>query len=438
MPDLLLDELFAYEPGWDKAILDGSQKGIRQKILEEYSDPAFRLDLKEKLRARRYHVQPPHEAKVPKDDGTMRTVYVNSQRDRILMTAVNDALFRLLPDMVHPSCKSYQSGIGCGKVARLVSRDIRLIPGTDSHIGYKADLSKYFDSVPIGEIDSIFDQVEDRLGPSSVIGLLREYYHDDTLVALDGTKLHKFTSLRQGCAVAAFLADTALRGIDGRLSGMCPYYRYSDDILCLGPDSHAAFKELSERLDRMGLALNPKKVERLERDRWFTFLGFSLKGDRITLSKKRIANFQSAIEERTIRHPHAEKGSAAAMARVARYLYDGSLTGYGYAEGILPVINAEPDIRQMDLFVLDCLRACDTGKTKLGGLGWDRYKKDGAICRGRGRNVSENKKKMPRIEGYVPLSHMRKVLLSSRGAYDAYARDMCLRMQDGVNQAKDP
>ena len=35
--DTLLDELFSYEPGWDKAILDGRAKNIRQNLLEAYS-----------------------------------------------------------------------------------------------------------------------------------------------------------------------------------------------------------------------------------------------------------------------------------------------------------------------------------------------------------------------------------------------------------------
>lgn len=425
MQDRLLGELFSYDAGWDKAVLGGLDKRIRQGILEDFSSPAFREELMARIAAGRYHILPPHEAQVPKDDGTMRTVYANDARDRVLLTAVNDALFRLCPDMVHPSCKSYQSGIGCGKVARQVSRDLQALdPGLES-LGYKVDLTKYFDSVAIGRIDEVFGGVRDRLGPSSVLDMLLEYYHDDVLLDLNKKKIHKYTSLRQGCAVAAFLADAALEPVDRAMCGMgLPYYRYSDDILLLGPKADEAFKELSGMLDGMGLSLNPKKVERLEPGKWFTFLGFSLKGDMISLSKKRVGNFQAAIEKRTVGSMSENNNSESAMRRVAGYLYDGSFTGYGYAEGILPIINAREDLRQLDLFVLDCLRACDTGKEKLGGLGWDRYKKDGVVRRGKGRNVASNRAKRPWIDGYVPLSHMRAAYLSSRAAYDAYANQM--------------
>lgn len=426
--DFLLDELFAYEPGWDKAILDGRAKNIRQGILEAYSSPSFREKLKDRIARHGYHIAPPHEARVPKDDGTWRTVYANDAADRILMTAVNDALFRLCPDMISPACKSYQSGIGCGKVAREVSRDIQGLSGAMDPalpLGYKIDLTRYFDSVALEDIDGIFGQVRDRVGPSSVLDMTVEYYHDDVLLDMDKKPIHKYTSLRQGCAVAAFLADAALKPVDDAMLSMgLPYYRYSDDILLLGPDAGRAFEELSGMLSSMGLALNPKKVEELRQDRWFTFLGFSLKNDLITLSRKRVGNFQKAVEDRTIRNRSAGNNSKSAMSRVAGYLYDGSFTGYGYAEGILPVVNSKQDLLQMDLFILDCLRACDTGKTKLGGLGWNKFKSGGAIDRGRGRHVSSNRDARPWIEGYVPLSHMRSAWLHSRPAYDAYALAM--------------
>lgn len=355
----------------------------------------------------------------------MRTVYANEAQDRVLLSAVNDTLFRLCPDMIHPSCKSYQSGIGCGKVARQVSRDLSAIDTGLPLLGRKLDLSKYFDSVQLSRIDEVFDAVKDRLGPSAVLDMLLEYYHDDVLLDIDRKKIHKYTSLRQGCAVAAFLADAALEPVDRAMCGAgVPYYRYSDDILLLGPEAEEAFRDLSGMLDGMGLALNPKKVEPLEPDRWFTFLGFALKGSRISLSKKRVGNFQAAIEQRTFRNRSAGNNSEAALRRVAGYLYDGSFSGYGYAEGILPIINANRDLLQMDLFILDCLRACDTGRTKLGGLGWNKNGAEGVICRGRGRNVKANLEKRPRIENYVPLSHMRSAYLSSRPAYEAYSNMM--------------
>ena len=73
---------------------------------------------------------------------------------------VNDMLFELFPEMIHKSCKSYQSGIGCGKIVQEVSR--KLCNTAGSVIGWKSDLSKYFDTVPIEFIDKVFDEIEEK------------------------------------------------------------------------------------------------------------------------------------------------------------------------------------------------------------------------------------------------------------------------------------
>ena len=54
---------------------------------------------------------------------------------------------------------------------------------------------------------------------------------------------------------------------------------------------------------------------------------------------------------------------------------------------------------------MDCLCAVNTGKRKVGCLGYVRNKSDGCIVRGRGRNVKANREKMPEeigiAEGYA-------------------------------------
>lgn len=426
--DKLLELVFSELGLWEKAILDGDAKKIRPQVLEKCSDPGYREAVRHKIATRGYHIRPPHEARVPKDDGTMRTVYANEAGDRVLLAVVNNIFFKYCPDLIHPRCVSYQSGIGCGKIDRHVVRDIENIRDAcaGGRFGYKIDLSKYFDSVPIEYIDGVFDDIESRLGKSSVMDMVREYYHDDTLIALDGSKIHKYTSLRQGCAIAAFLADAVLYDIDSAISSMdVVYYRYSDDILILGPEADAAFEKISAMLDAKSLTLNPKKVEALDSRHWFTFLGFSIRGDKITLSKKRVKNLQAEIERRTVKC-RKKISPETALRKIYMYLYDGSITKYAYADGILPVITSKSDMREIDRFILDCVRACATGRKKIGGLGYDKAGTDGVITRGKGRNVRANMEKMPLVNNYVPVSYMRELYISSRSVYEAYVKEMML------------
>lgn len=425
--DFLLEAVFSELDIWEDAVNGGIDKKIKQRILERCSDPVWRDKLKEKIIRHEYHVRPPHEAQVPKDDGTMRTVYANEPDDRVLLTVVNNVLFKYCGDMVHPACVSYQTGIGCGKIDRHVVERMRSLEYPPDKLGYKIDLSKYFDSVPLPYIEQVFDEVEKRLGPSAVLDFVREYYRSDVLLDLDRNEIHKFTSLRQGCAIAAFLADAVLYDIDDAISGMGVLYcRYSDDILVLGKGADAAFLKLGAMLEERSLALNPKKVEILDKDHWFTFLGFSIRGDNITLSKKRVKNLQKEIEALTVKYRSKDYDSAKALRRIACYLYDSSVTKYAYADGILPVINVKADIEELDRFIMDCLRACDTGKGKVGGLGYDKAGKRGVITRGTGRNVAMNRKKVPVLPDYVPLSHMRALYLADREAYAAMSKEMAL------------
>ena len=174
-----------FEPErWQYAIGRAFDKGISKSLLYQLTKPETRIRVYEAVMAGKYVIAPPHIAQIPKDDGTMRTVYVNEPLDRIFLAIANDLMFELMPEMVHKSCKSYQKGIGCGKVVVEASERIGAGKGI---MGWKSDLSKYFDSVPIQYIDEIFDRIESKCGKSKIIGIIRQYYHSDIYIDIDNT-----------------------------------------------------------------------------------------------------------------------------------------------------------------------------------------------------------------------------------------------------------
>lgn len=434
MEDIILKKFFEPER-WEYAIAKGVGKDVPKNWLYQLCKPEVRVAMYQAIKSGQYEIAPPHTAKIPKDDGTDRIVYVNEPPDRVVLSIANDLLFELMPDMVHPCCKSYQKGIGCGKVVQEISRAIcGTEPDADGYIGWKADLSKYFDSVPIEFIDAAFDGVEMRYGESSLIAVLRKYYHSNLYIDGETKQVcEKYQSLKQGCAVAAWLADVVLYHIDEKISKLDVLYkRYSDDINCDGPDHSKAYAILEEELARMQMTLNPKKVEWLTADHWFKFLGYSIKGESISLSSTRIKTFQKEIEARTIRHRtirtfKGEKPWTAerALNAVLRYLYHGDGQGHSWATQVLSVVNVRQDIDTLNCFVMDCLRAVYTGKKKVGGLGYDRQGKAGCIVRGRGRNVSANRRKTgDTIDGYLTLGCMQNAMRTSKAAYETLVRSL--------------
>ena len=407
--------MFFEKARWQYAIEKGLFKDMNKAVMYQMTTPEARLAMYQRIKSGNYKIMPPHTAKIPKDNGDFRTVYVNEAVDRILLSIANDLLFELMPEMVHPRCTSYQKGIGCGRVVQEVSRKICSANG--NVIGWKSDLSKYFDSVPIEFIDWAFDKVEEKHGKSALIDVIRDYYHTDLYFDTDGNLTSSYQSLKQGCSVAAWLADVVLYHIDEQLSGLDGYYiRYSDDTMFIGKDYEKAMTIMQDELMKMQMKLNPKKVEYLDENHWFKFLGYSIKGHNISLSSTRIKTFQKEIEKRTIKK--RDTTMTKAINAVNRYLYKG-YEDFSWATQVLPVINVKEDINKLNTFVMDCIRAVKTGKSKVGSLGYVKTQAVGCIDRGRGRNVKANRGKTEsEIKGYLSIGCAQNALRTSRAAYN--------------------
>jgi hypothetical protein len=420
MTDILLQKFFEKER-WEQALELGVGKGIDKGELRKLTSPEVRLAMYNAIITDNYEIAPPHQAQIPKDNGDFRTVYVNENVDRIFLSIVNNLFFEMFPEFVHKSCKSYQTGIGCGKVVQELS--IQVVNVSSREVGFKADLTKYFDTVPLKYIDEIFDRMESKVGKSKITDIVRKYYHTDWCFDIDGELVEFYQSLKQGCSVASFLADAVLYHLDNAVSALPGYYvRYSDDLMYIGSERDAAFQIVKSILADMNMTLNPKKVETVYKDRWVKFLGFNIKGDQITLSKSRVKSFQKEIEARTIKQRNISLTKA--TNRVNDYLYKGDGI-YSWATSVLPIINVNKDVETLNAFVMDALRACATKKRKIGGLGSVNDRDDYTILRGTGKNVTANRNKTEKeINGYLTIGCMRNAILTSRPVYEALVRSM--------------
>ena len=433
----LLELMFRHEV-WQEMIEKANEKGINVTVVKQMCVPHVRVQLYNRIINEQYEIAPPHIAKIPKDvPGEFREVYVNEDVDRIVLTLINDCLCTLFPEMIHKQCKSYQKGIGCQEVVQTITKEIgRLNKNTnDKFIGYKADLSKYFDSVKIEIIDDVFDTFEKKLGfdvgTEPVITILRKYYHNDLVFDVDGNLIEHYGSLKQGCAVASILANVVLYDVDKTLSEMdIIYYRYSDDIVMIGKDADKAKETLETMLQKYGLKLNPKKVEALYSDVWFKFLGFNIKGNMITLSKNRVKKFQKEIVSRTLNKPNITERQA--KENIINYLYRGE---YCWATSCLGTVNVKHDLDEMNLFIMDCLRACKVRETskhkgkisisKIGGLGVVTDLPDRTILRGTGRNVTANRNKTDKhIENYLTMGCLSNAMKMDKVIFDACIRSI--------------
>jgi hypothetical protein len=265
--------------------------------------------------------------------------------------------------------------------------------------------------------------METKVGKSKIIDIVRKYYHTDLCFDFNGELIEHYQSLKQGCAVASFLADAVLYHLDNTVSMLPGYYvRYSDDLLYIGNEWGAAFQVVKSILEDMHMTLNPKKVEQVYKDRWVKFLGFNIKGEQITLSSTRVKSFQKEIASRTIKQRNISFTKA--VNSVNNFLYKGD-GRYSWATSVLPIINVDKDIKTLNTYVMDALRACATGKKKIGGLGSVNDQSDYTILRGTGKNVTANRNKTEKeIPGYLTLKCMQHAILTRRAVYETLVRCM--------------
>lgn len=409
---------------WEQLLDKATLKGINKAEIRQYCKPEIRAELYRRIKENRLEFPPAHEAKIPKDEpGEFRIVYVGETCERILCSLINDCLFELFPEMIHPSCKSYQKGLSCGKTVQELSKRIANRKGI---VGGKYDFHHYFDTVNKEPIMDLFAKVEQKLGfeygTEPVMNLLRKTWNNDWMFNVDGELIKKWSGIRQGNAIGSWLADAVLYELDEFMSQKYEYYvRYSDDLIVLHDNVDEITADINSIVTKYGVSLNPKKVETLTSDRWFKFLGYSICGEKISISKSRLKVFQKEIMSRTIKQRNIS--SQKALDEVHRYLYKGN-GEYAWAHQILGVVNVDEDIKLMNGYILDCLRAVTTGKKKLGGLGYIPTQEKGVVNRGKGKNVRTNKIKVPIIDGYCSLGMMQKALITDKNAYKTLVAQM--------------
>lgn len=425
MKNKLLEKMFEMSR-WEALIEKAELKGIDKGELRQMCKPEVRAAIYTAIKNEELEFMPSHMAQIPKDTpGEFRAVFVGENVDRCIQSLINDCLFELFPEMVHPSCKSYQKNLGTGKTVKELSNVLANLV-TDI-VGVKSDFHHYFDVVNRDAIMNVFDVIEAKLGfekgTEPVMNLLRKTWNNDLVFDLDGNLVEQYCGIRQGNAIGSFLADVILYELDEFMSKKYKFYcRYSDDCITIHDNPNEIIRDMNNIISKYGVSLNPRKVQVLYKNEWFKFLGFNLKDNMITLSRSRVKSFQREIEARTIKQRNITVKRA--LNQVNNYLYKGNGT-YSFATSVLPIINVQKDIDTLNEFVMDAIRACATNKKKIGGLGSVNDKEDYTILRGTGKNVKANRSKTEKeIDGYLSIRCMQNAMLTRRAVYETLVRSM--------------
>lgn len=359
MEDKLLAMMFEYDR-WVELIDKADEKGINKTVLRKMSTPEVRLELYNRIKNGQYEIAPPHALLIPKDNGEFRTVYANEDVDRILLTLINDCAMELFKKHIHPSCVSYQKGLGTQEtVSNIPNTMKKLCKDVNKPVAVVSDYSKFFDRICIEAIDDCLDKMERELGfevgCEPVIEIVRRYYHCNLFFDVNGNLVEEYKAIKQGSATAAILSCMILYDLDEYMANKYPLYiRYSDDALTVADDIDEAVNDINRLASKYGIQLNPSKIKPVYVDSYFKFLGFNIKGDTITLSKNRWKKLAKEIAKVTIEKPNITP--AQAKANVKHILY-GDGDGYSFATSCFSAMqNCEKDVEIINSYIMDCIR----------------------------------------------------------------------------------
>lgn len=300
---------------------------------------------------------------VNRDFKDVRTLYAPSQPlDGIVLAIVSTIYNRLYGNRIHPSCRSYQRGIG---VKKILHED--LLPRLKGNQrGYKVDLSKYFDSVNKPTLDAVLKSMDTG---SPVDALIWKHFHDDR-VFVNGQLEPRYMAIRQGNALGTLLANLALEDVDARLSQFdVLYLRYADDILIVGPEADEALAALREMLEPKGLKLNEKKTVAIDSSRPFTFLGCEIANGHVDMSQESYDRIKLKIRRICRPHKYIPKESreeqVKAIKKINWLLRDGHYAdqrNFGWERYFFSVIDNPVRVRMLDQYIKEHIKGVYVGR----------------------------------------------------------------------------
>ena len=299
--------------------------------------------------------------------GKKRVVYTYPPAENTVLKLLTYLLLRQYDGVFSGNLFSFRPGKSAKDAVRMLTH----VPGIRTMAAYKADVSDYFNSIPV-----------DRLLPK-----LRAVTEDDpALYDFLSALLTEPQVLDNGCAVteqkgfmagtplSAFFANLFLNDLDRHFaSAGVPYARYSDDIILFAGDAdtldrHAAF--VREFLSVRGLSLNPEKEQTFSPADGWVFLGFWVRDGGVDLAPASIKKLKQKMRRKTRALQRWQKrkgldGMAAAKAFIRvfhRKLFENpaehELT---WTRWFFPVLTKADGLHEIDRYAQDCIRVLAGG-----------------------------------------------------------------------------
>ena len=311
----------------------------------------------------------PRKSVISKQDTQKkRVVYTYPKAENMVMKLLTYLLLRKYDGLFSAGLYSFRPN----RTAKDAIRQLTRTPRINELYSYKADISNYFNSIPIEKLLPMLKEVlsdDDELYAFLVRLLSEPRVIDGSSVIIEEK------GIMAGTPLSAFYADLYLMELDSCFAEKAiPYGRYSDDVI-LFADSEEKCREYADFLrsfiaDR-GLDINPKKESFNPPDEGWTFLGFSYKKGVIDIApastdkmKNKMRRKARALQRWKQRNELDGEKAALAFIRIfnSKLFECRENSDLTWNKWFFSVINTDESLRSIDNYAQDCVRFLVSGR----------------------------------------------------------------------------
>ena len=302
------------------------------------------------------------------DTQKKRTVYTYPEAENMVMKLLTYLLLRKYDCL-------FSSGLYSFRPNRTAKDALRRLAGTPcirKMYSYKADISNYFNSVPVDRLLPMLEKIisDDRDLYVFLSSLLTEPR------VMDGDNIiTEEKGIMAGTPLSAFFANVYLMELDRSFAEKGILYgRYSDDIILFAnsaQECESLAAELRSFITECGLTINPSKESFCAPADGWTFLGFSYKDGVIDIAPASVRKLKNKMRRKTRaltrwkqRNELDDQKAALAFIRIFnRKLFECSENSdLTWSRWFFSAINTDESLRVIDNYAQDCVRYLISGK----------------------------------------------------------------------------
>lgn len=296
-----------------------------------------------------------------------RVVYIYPPAENTVLKLLTYLLLRKYDGLFSGNLYSFRPAHTAGDAVRRLKR----LPQRSKMFAYKADISNYFNSVPISQF---LPMLEAALADDPALYAFLRSLLERGEVIENGCVIADAHGIMAGTPLSAFYANLYLRELDRRFYVRhIPYARYSDDIIVLAEtraELNAYAAEIRGFLAERGLTVNPEKECITSPEEGFCFLGYSLCGDTVDIAPASVLKMKQKMRRKTRalrrwQHRNELEGEKAAAAFIRIFnskLFDAPEdNALSWCCWYFPVITTADSLRIIDRYAQECIRYLISG-----------------------------------------------------------------------------